>query len=193
MPELDANRWAARLLALADLTDVWVRRLGEAVAWFSLAMVLVTFAVVVLRYVFDLGWIALQESVTYMHGALFMLGIAYTLKRDGHVRVDIFYQRLSRRARAWIDLGGTLLLLLPVAMLILWYGWDYVAESWRVREASREAGGLPGVYLLKSLILLMPLLLLVQGLALAARNALFLAGVERALPDETSVEGAAHG
>jgi TRAP-type mannitol/chloroaromatic compound transport system permease small subunit len=171
-----------RLLRVADLVDAAIRRIGELVAWLSLAMVLMTFAVVVMRYAFDSGSIALQESVTYMHAALFMLGIAYTLGRNGHVRVDILYERLSRRGRAWVDLIGTLVLLIPVAIFILWLGWDYVAESWRVKESSREAGGLPYVYALKSLILLMPALLLLQGLVEVVRNAFVLAGVD-ATPD----------
>jgi TRAP-type mannitol/chloroaromatic compound transport system permease small subunit len=172
----------ARLLVLADRIDAVVRQIGEWAAWLSLGMVLVTFAVVVLRYAFDIGSIALQESVTYMHAVLFMLGIAYTLGCNGHVRVDILYERLSRRGRARVDLIGTLLLLIPVCMLIIWLGWAYVAESWRVQEASRETGGLPAVYLLKSLILIMPILLLAQGLSNAVRNWLFLAGMEEALP-----------
>ncbi|NKN31853.1 TRAP transporter small permease subunit [Marichromatium bheemlicum] len=179
---------AAHLLAVADRVEYGIRRIGELVAWLTLAMVLVTFTVVILRYVFDLGWIALQESITYLHGVMFMLAIAYTFGANGHVRVDILYQRWSRRTRAWIDLGGTLLLLLPVCGFILWLGWDYVGESWRVREASREAGGLPGVYLLKTLILVMPALLLAQGLCYALRNALYLAGVDSALP---AIEGEA--
>lgn len=175
-------RGRARLLGLADRIDAVVRRIGEWATWLSLAMVLVTFTVVVLRYAFDIGSIALQESVTYMHSVLFMLGIAYTLGRNGHVRVDILYERLSRRARARVDLIGTLLLLIPVCVLIIWLGWTYVAESWRVQEASREAGGIPAVYLLKTLILIMPILLLAQGLSNALRNGLFLAGMEEALP-----------
>ena len=171
-----------RLLVFADRIDAVVRQIGEWATWLSLGMVLVTFTVVVLRYAFDIGSIALQESVTYMHAVLFMLGIAYTLERNGHVRVDIFYERLSRRGRARVDLIGTLLLLIPVCILIIWLGWAYVAESWRVQEASRETGGLPAVYLLKSLILIMPILLLAQGLSNAVRNGLFLTGMEEALP-----------
>lgn len=170
-------RWAALIGALERINDL----VGRTVAWLALAMVAVTFLVVVLRYLFDLGWIALQESVTYMHALLFMLGIGYALRHDGHVRVDIFYQRLSPRGRAWVDLLGTLLLLFPVCLFIAWMAWDYVAASWAVAEASREAGGLPGVYLLKALILVMPALVMVQGLATALRNALFLAGI--AVPD----------
>jgi TRAP-type mannitol/chloroaromatic compound transport system permease small subunit len=179
--DLRTNR-RARLLRLADRIDAVIRHIGELAGWLSLAMVIVTFSVVVMRYVFDLGSISLQESVTYMHAVLFMLGIAYTLGRNGHVRVDIFYERLSRRGQAWVDLIGAVLLLVPVCFLIIWLGWDYVSESWRVKESSREAGGLPLVYLLKTLILIMPLLLLAQGLVNALRNGLFLAGVEEALP-----------
>lgn len=135
---------------------------------------------VVLRYAFDQGSIALQESVSYMHASLFMLAIAYTLGRDGPVRVDILYQRLSRRGRAWVDLLGTLLLV-PVCLLILWLGGDYALQSWRIKEGPRETGGLAGVYLLKSLILIMPTLLLVQGLSWVIRIGLYLRGVEEAL------------
>jgi TRAP-type mannitol/chloroaromatic compound transport system permease small subunit len=167
------------LIAALDGVNAWV---GRVVAWLTLFMVLVTFLVVVLRYAFDMGWIAMQESVTYMHATLFMLGAAYTLQRDGHVRVDIFYQRLSRRGRAWVDLLGTLVLLVPVSVYIAWSGWDYVMDAWAIGEGSREAGGIPGVYILKTLILGMPFLVLLQGLAVTLRNGLFLAGVDAALP-----------
>ncbi|MES9835601.1 MAG: TRAP transporter small permease subunit [gamma proteobacterium symbiont of Ctena orbiculata] len=149
---------------------------GRAVSWLSLFMVLVTFTVVVLRYVFDLGWIWLQESVTFMHGALFLVGAAYTLKHGGHVRVDIFFQRFSARRQAWIDMLGSLLLLLPVCLFIFAVSWDYVVQSWSLREGSREAGGLDGVYLFKSLILVMAWLLLMQGVATVVRSLLRLLG-----------------
>ncbi len=155
------------LISLLEAIAEWS---GRAVAWLTLGMVLVTFLVVLLRYAFDLGWIAMQESVTYMHAVVFMLGAAYTLKHDGHVRVDIFYRAFSPRTRAWVDLFGVLVLLLPTCGFILWIGWDYVASSWSVSEGSREAGGLPGVFLLKGLILLMPALLLLQGIASVLRD-----------------------
>lgn len=166
--------WAWRLVRWLEAISTWT---GQLLSWLSLGMVVVTFLVVVLRYLFDLGWIAMQESVTYMHALLFMLGAAYTLRQDGHVRVDLFYQRLSRRGRAWVDLLGTLLLLGPVCLFIAWVGWRYVADSWSVFEGSREAGGIPAVYLLKTLILVMPGLLLLQALALVVGNVLFLAGL----------------
>ena len=162
----------------------WV---GRVFAWLTLFMVLVTFLVVMLRYVFDLGWIAMQESVVYMHAFVFMLGAAYTLKHHGHVRVDIFYQRFSIRTRAWVDLLGTVFLLMPVSVFIIWMGWDYVTGSWQVLEGSREAGGLPGVFLLKSLIIIMPALMLLQGLALVLRQVMILQG--RIDPQQESQNG----
>lgn len=155
---------------------------GRAVAWLTALMVLITFTVVVLRYGFNLGSIAMQESVIYLHTLNFMLGAAYTLKHDAHVRVDIFYQKMGPRGQAWVDLLGTLLLLLPVCGFIFWSSWDYVADAWTVHEASGEAGGLPFVYLLKSILLLMPSLLIVQGMVIILTSVLILQGKPR--PDE---------
>ena len=128
-------------------------------------MVVTMFSIVVLRYGFNIGSIALQESITYMHGLVFMLAIAHTLKIDGHVRVDIFYQRWGTKGRAWVNLIGSLCLLLPVCIFIMHISWDYVQTSWSYYEGSREAGGLDAVFLLKSLIPLMAALLLLQGLS----------------------------
>ncbi|MES9947799.1 MAG: TRAP transporter small permease subunit [Candidatus Thiodiazotropha sp.] len=156
-----------RIASLFEIINEWM---GRTISWLSLFMVLVTFAVVVLRYVFDLGWIWLQESVTFMHGALFLVGAAYTLKHEGHVRVDIFFQRFSPQRQAWIDMLGSLLLLMPVCLFIFLISWDYVVQSWSLREGSREAGGLDGVYLFKSLILMMAGLLLIQGISTVIRS-----------------------
>jgi TRAP-type mannitol/chloroaromatic compound transport system permease small subunit len=156
----------ARFVALADGVN---ERLGRAAAWLTLAMVLVYFAVALLRYAFSLGWIWMQESVVYMHALVFMLTAALTLKNDQHVRVDIFYSRLSPRGKHRINLLGSLLFTLPLALLLLWAGWDYVGASWALRERSADAGGLQAVYLLKSVILLMAAQLALQALAEAAR------------------------
>ncbi len=169
-----SQAWAR---SLVRLLDGFAEAVGRAVSWASVGMVVLTVLVVVLRYAFDLGWIALQESITYLHAALFMLGVAYTLKREGHVRVDIFYQRWSPRTQALIDVLGGLLLLLPTCAFIFWSGSDYVMASWAIHEGSREAGGLPGVFLLKTLILLMPLFLALQGVASILRSGLILAGL----------------
>jgi len=140
--------------------------LGRCVSWLTLAMVLVTFTIVCLRYLFNLSWVGLQESIIYMHSLVFLLGAAYTLKHNGHVRVDIVYQRCTPRVKAWIDFWGTLLLLLPVAGFIFWSSWEYVLDSWEISEESRNSGGLPFIYLLKSCLLLMSALLVLQGIAL---------------------------
>lgn len=145
----------------------WV---GKMVSWLTLLMVLTTFVIVLLRYIFNTGWIAMQESVAYMHAFVFMLGAAYTLKHNAHVRVDIIYQRCSQKTQAWIDCIGTLLLLIPVTGFIIWSSWEYVIDSWNVRESSRNSGGLPGVYLLKTTILLMAGLLILQSIALFFQN-----------------------
>lgn len=158
------------LTRLATWIDSLSKAVGHGIAWLTLLMVLTQFAVVVLRYAFNTGWIALQESILFMHALVFLLGAAYTLQQDGHVRVDIFYQRLSKRGQAWVDVLGCLLLLLPVATFIFWVSWEYVAASWRLLEGSREAGGLPGVFLLKSSMLAMAGLLWMQGIAMLARN-----------------------
>jgi TRAP-type mannitol/chloroaromatic compound transport system permease small subunit len=157
-----------------DQLNEWT---GRLIAWLTLGMVIITFTVVILRYLFDLGSIALQESITVMHATVFMLGAAYTLRHEGHVRVDIFYRRFGARGRAWVDLLGVLFLLMPVTLFIVWISGEYVASSWALHEGSREAGGLPGVYLLKSVIPLMALLLLLQGVAMGWRAYSVLRGV----------------
>ncbi len=161
---------------LAKKIDVLNEAIGRLISWLTLGMVLITFTVVILRYAFNLGWIAMQESVTYLHALVFMLGAAYTLKHDGHVRVDIFYSKMGIRGRAWVDLAGTVLLLLPVAGFILWVSWDYVTSSWSLLEGSREQGGLPAVFVLKSAIPALSILLILQGISQAIQSLLILSG-----------------
>ena len=140
---------------------------GRIIAWITIPMVVGTFVIVVLRYAFDLGWIWMQEGVVWLHAAVFMLAAAYTLRRDEHVRVDIFYREMSPQNKARVNLAGTVLFLLPLCAFLIWTSWDYVAVSWSIREGSREAGGLPFPFtpLLKSLIPLTAMLIAVQGLA----------------------------
>ncbi|MGD9000748.1 MAG: TRAP transporter small permease subunit [Granulosicoccaceae bacterium] len=165
----------SRLAGAIDSLNEWT---GRSIAWLTVIMVLVQFAIVVLRYAFNTGWIAVQESILFMHALVFLLGAAFTLKRDAHVRVDIFYSKMSARGKAMVDLLGTLVLLLPVCLFIFTMSWGYVADSWRLLEGSREAGGLPGVFLLKSTILLMAGLLVLQGIAMLARSLVTLLGTE---------------
>lgn len=156
--------------------------IGRSVSWLTLMMVLATFLIVVLRYAFNIGSVPLQESVSYMHALVFMLGAAYTLKTDGHVRVDIFYQRFSPTAKAWVDCLGVLLLLMPVAVFIIWSSWDYIADAWAIRESSGNSGGLPGVYLVKTTIAVTAVLLILQGLSLFLSKLMVALGVDQ--PEE---------
>mgnify|MGYP001817145250 CR=1 FL=1 len=166
------------LKTLSDRLDGIAERVGNAAAWLALGLVMMTFAVVMLRYLFQLGWIAMQESILYLHAALFLLGAAYTLKRDGHVRVDIFYRRFTAKRKALIDLLGSLLLLLPVCSFLLWVSWDYVTTAWSIYEGSQEAGGLPYVYLLKTLIPVAVMLLILQGISQALSSLSILLSAE---------------
>ena len=151
------TRFAAGIDAVSEA-------IGRSAAWLSLLLVAVMIAIVVLRYGLQIGSIALQESVMYINGALFALGAGYTLKAQRHVRVDIFYSRMSARGKALVDSVGAVLFLLPAVGFIFFISWDYVALAWRIREGSPETSGLPFVYLLKSLILVLAALLALQGI-----------------------------
>jgi TRAP-type mannitol/chloroaromatic compound transport system permease small subunit len=160
----------------ADQTESPLDRIssitGKAAAWLTLFMVIVTFVVVIMRYVFDAGLIWVQESVVWMHAVVFMLGAAYTLRAEEHVRVDIFYRSMSERRRAWVDLIGVITFLLPLCAFLAWASFDFVTQSWSIGESSRESGGLPYPFvpLLKSVLLLMPLAVSLQGLSMFARS-----------------------
>ncbi|WP_341504173.1 TRAP transporter small permease subunit [Gallaecimonas sp. GXIMD4217] len=140
-------------------------RLARAASWLALAMVFLTVLVVVMRYAFKTGSIALQESILYLHGAVIAFGVAQTLAQDGHVRVDVLYRHFSTEQRRWVNMLGILLLLLPVSLLLLWLCGAYAWRSWLSLEGSAEAGGLPLVFVQKTLMPLMWLLLSLQGLA----------------------------
>ena len=145
---------------------------GRAASWLTLAMVLMTLLIVVLRYAFDIGIIWMQESLTWMHAAVFMLGAAYTLQEDGHVRVDIFYREMSDRHKAWVDLIGVLVFLFPLCGFFVYASLNYVVSAWDIGEISREAGGLPypAIPLLKSILILMPAAIMLQGLSMLLRS-----------------------
>lgn len=168
------NSMQKLITGLASSIEKFSEWSGKLISWLTFLMVLLVFVVVVIRYVFNMGSIALQESITYLHGMVFLLAAAYTLKQDEHVRVDIFYSSMSPQKRAWVDLVGTLLFLFPVCLTIFFMSLDYVLISWKINEVSSESGGLPGMFLLKSLILLMPVLMMLQGLAWVLRCSLFL-------------------
>jgi TRAP-type mannitol/chloroaromatic compound transport system permease small subunit len=158
-----------RMVNGVNLIERLTVAVGRAASWCALGIVLVGFAVVLMRYVLGLGSIWLQESILYAHAALFLLAAAWTLKEGGHVRVDVFYASASPRTKALVDLWGALLLLLPFALAVLIFSLPYVARSWAILERSRETSGLPLVFLLKTLIPAFALLMILQGIALAIR------------------------
>jgi TRAP-type mannitol/chloroaromatic compound transport system permease small subunit len=149
---------------------------GVAVSWLTTLMVVVVFVNVVLRYVFGKGLLALQDLSWYLFGILFMLGAAYTLQHDRHVRVDIIYINLSPKLKAWINLLGAILFLLPFCVLGILISVDFVETSFRVGETTPDPGGLPARYLIKAMIPLGFLLMLIQGLSLIFKSFLQLQG-----------------
>lgn len=159
---------------LLDGIDRASRGFGRAIAWLMLLVALIVSTVVVLRYVFNIGFPWLQEGYVYLSAAAFMLGAAYTLLVEGHCRVDIFYRDMTPRRRAWVDLLGHLFLLWPMVLHLLYVSWPYAADSWGRLEGTRVAGGLPGVFLIKSALPAFCVLLLLQSLSLALRRLCFL-------------------
>ncbi|MBT4891211.1 MAG: TRAP transporter small permease subunit [Rhodospirillales bacterium] len=158
--------------------DTFNNSIGHAAAWCAIALVVVQFVVVVLRYVFGIGLIMMQEGVVYLHATLFMMGAAHTLCQDGHVRVDIFYREATPQTKALVDLFGSLVFLLPVCCVIFWFAWPYVSQSWSVFEGSRETSGIQAVFLLKTLILVFAVLMALQGISMMLRSVMFLRGRE---------------
>ncbi|MGI9509825.1 MAG: TRAP transporter small permease subunit [Geminicoccaceae bacterium] len=167
------------LQGFAETIDGLNERIGRAVAWLTLGMVLVQFVVVVMRYVFGIGSVIMQEAIVYMHATVFLAGAAYTLLHNGHVRCDIFYSDASPRTRAIVDLIGVFLFLLPMCIMIFLAAWPYVANAWAVLEGSPEGRlGIPAVFLLKTVILVFAGLLGLQAISMAIHAGLRLAGLE---------------
>ncbi|MFD2095234.1 TRAP transporter small permease subunit [Corallincola platygyrae] len=165
LPTLQAKSppWLRALSLVRTEIERVIRALGQAVAWLGGAMMALIMVIVVLRYLFNLGWIALQESVMYLHAAAITFGAAYTLQKDKHVRVDIFFRNFNDKQKAWLTIFGTVFLLMPTCSMIFSVCLPYVLDSWRYQESSLETGGLPALYLFKSLMLVLPILLYLQG------------------------------
>ncbi|MGI0120050.1 TRAP transporter small permease subunit [Zooshikella sp. RANM57] len=172
---VQSNQILTILFKTTTKIDLLTEHIGRFVSWFSLLLMLSIFLVVLLRYVFNIGSIALQESAHYIHSFIFLTASGYALKHNAHVRVDILYRKMSRKRQAFIDAIGSLFFLLPVCFFIGIMSWDYVGKSWQILESSNEPGGIPGVFLLKTLILVMSSVLILQGFAEFFRSILILA------------------
>lgn len=176
------------LLALADGIDWVSRRIGQTAKWLAVLLVVVQFAVVVMRYAFGTSFAWAQESVVYLHAFLFMLAIGYVYMLDAHVRVDFFWADWSERAKAWLELAGILAFIWPFCALVVWASWSYVAVSFRLGEGAMQMGGLPLVPYLKALILFMVAHLAIQALSVGIRAVAVLAGQgERVFPHRQTV------
>ena len=175
----ETPRTLSASLSFAGRIDRLNAAIGRAAAWACLFVVVVQFAVVVLRYVFGHGSIWLSESIVYGHATMFMLASAWTLAAGGHVRVDVFYADAPPRRKALVDLCGSVFLLLPFMAVLGWFAWPYVARSWAILEASRETSGIPAVFLLKTLIPAFALLMGLQGVSQAIKAANVLRAKDR--------------
>ena len=164
--------------ALADLIDRFNVVTGKGLAWFALFIVLIQFAVVLMRYVFGIGSIWMQELIVYLHGFLFMLAAAYTLAKEGHVRVDIFYREAHPRIKAKINMFGSAFLMIPVCILIVYVSWGYVYNSWAILEGSQETSGIQARFLLKSAIIGFAIQMALQGFVTMVRSWYALQGDE---------------
>ena len=140
-------------------------KIGRFAIWCVVYMVVIQFFVVLFRYVFSISEIWVQESILYAFSVMFLMSSALAYARDLHVRIDILSTNMSERSRATVEMLGILFMLLPTCWVIFAYSWDYVMQSWEVMEKSLEADGLPFFYILKTLILIFPVQLALQGLA----------------------------
>ncbi len=165
--------------------------IGRSVAWLAVTMVLVQFAVVLMRYVFGISVLVMQESIVYMHALIFLIASGYTLLHNAHVRVDILYGDASEKKKALIDLVGVFVILFPVCGLVWVTSWSYVAASWAVLEGSVELSGIQAVYLLKTAILVFSALVALQGISMAVRSAFVLLGVYERTDTDAKAEDVA--
>lgn len=157
-----ARLQAVGLVRAIDRFNRWAYRLA---GWLTLGLTGLVFAIVVLRYAANTGSVALQEAALYLHALVFMLAAAHALPRGEHVRVDVLSARFSDRTRARVECLGTVCLLLPFAGFLLFISWEYVGRAWAIRERSMEPGGLPLVFVLKTLIPMLAVQLLLQAVA----------------------------
>ena len=178
-----ALKWRLMLHKLAAWLTVFNTAIGRLVAWLILYMTLMQFVVVIMRYVFAYGSIQMQESIWYMHGLMFMLGAGYTLVKDGHVRLDVFYRELGKRKKAVINIVGAFIFLIPFCVANFDFAWSLVLNSWAVREGSTETAGLPYIYLFKTVILIFSALVALEGLSLALRSILDLTDKREGEPE----------
>lgn len=167
------------IAALTRVIDLVNTRVGQAASWLYMVLMLVIVFNVVMRYGFSFGSIMLEEIQWHLYSFAFLLGLAYTLADDAHVRVDVIYGGLGPRKKAWIDLFGCLFLLLPMAGFLAWYALPYAITSWEYNERSDMPSGLPARYVIKFAMFVGFTMLFVQGLSMTAQKIVLLFGPRR--------------
>lgn len=172
------------LRGFADAIDAFSDCIGHSLALLVWATAITCAVVVFLRYVMHISFVWMQELYVWIHAVVFMVGAGYAMRRDAHVRVDIFYRNWSPRTRALVEIFGTLVFTLPWVIVLAWLSWPYIRVSWAIMEGSSQAGGLAFTYLLKSIVLVFCLVVGLQGLAVIARGILTLCGEEPSAPAE---------
>ena len=160
---------------LIDILNEWI---GRGVAWVTLALVLVIFTDVVMRYLFKTSFVFTQEMEWHLFAFIFLIGAGYTLLHDGHVRVDIIYQRLGWKGQAWINLLGVIIFLIPGCIMVITTSWKFVVNSFLIMEGSPDPGGIPFRFIVKGFIPAGFFLLLIQGISLGLHSLLQILGLE---------------
>jgi TRAP-type mannitol/chloroaromatic compound transport system permease small subunit len=155
-PHLDLDQLAHHVelpkTRLSEAIDPWIRRVGEAFSWVWVLLVAVITVNVVMRYILGKGLIQFEEAQWHLYAIGFMLGLAYCLESDDHVRIDVLSEKWSLATVAWVELYGIVLLLIPFLLLVLWYSVPFIAYSFRIGEVSEAPGGLPFRWAIKSLL-----------------------------------------
>ncbi len=172
------------LLKFCDVIDGINRWVGQGVAWVTLLLVVVVFVDVCMRYIFNTSFVFVQELEWHLFGFIFLVGAGYTLLHDGHVRVDIIYQRLGLKGRAWVNLIGVIFFLIPGCLLVIITSWKFVLNAWLMMEGSPDPGGIPFRYLIKGTIPVGFALMLLQGIVLGIHSLLQVLGIETAEEDQ---------
>ena len=145
---------------------------GKYTSWLTTALVLVVVFDVIVRYVFNESSVAIQELEWHLFAILFLMGAAITLQKDDHVRVDLFYSKFNVRQKAWLNIIGTIIFLIPFTLLIIYASQNYALNSFALNESSPDPGGLPARYILKAFIPLSFMLLLLEGISLLFKSIL---------------------
>lgn len=172
------------LIDLENIIERFLQTLGKIAAVLFLLLLLNVFYDVIMRYAFNNVSIGMQELEWHLFATIFLLGVPFAVTTGTHVRVDLFYERLSQRQRAWIDLFGTLFFLMPFALLVAWYGAFFALDAYKLGESSGDPGGLPYRWIIKSMIPLSFLFIAVSGIRMILRSINVLRGLHPEPPEE---------